>query len=106
MFTFDISLLQGLTFLVAVISPLLVGLVTTRVTAASTKAWLLAGISALTGFGSEAINAINSGEIYNIGTGLVTAGTAFIVAVSLHYGLYKNIGVSEKLQEVGSHTTK
>lgn len=102
---FNLNALQIVTFLVAVVSPLLVGLVTTRVTASGVKAWLLAGIAALTGLGAELISAITTGEIYDLGTGFITAITAFVVAVGMHYGLYKPGGATEKVQAIGAHTT-
>lgn len=101
---FNLNALQIITFLVVVISPLLVGLVTTRVTASSTKAWLLAGIAAVTGLGAELISAITQGEPYNLATGLITALTAFVGAVALHYGLYKPAGATAKVQSIGAHT--
>lgn len=98
---FHFDAIQIVTFLVAVVSPLLVGLVTKRVTASGTKAILLAGIAAVTGFGSELVAALTQGQVYDAGTGLITALTAFVVAVALHYGLYKPTGVSGKAQDVG-----
>lgn len=106
MIDFNLDAIQIVTFLVATVSPLLVGLVTTRVTAASTKAWLLAAIAAVTGFGSEFLATVTEGGVYDVGTGLVTAITAFLIAVGLHYGLYKPVGASEKLQKVGEHTSQ
>lgn len=103
MFDFNISLLQALTFLVAVVSPVLVGLVTTRVTSSGRKAVLLAAVAAVTGFGSEIINALNTQTLYNLGDGLVAALTAFVIAVAFHYGLWKPTHVSDKALAVGSH---
>lgn len=101
MIEFNLSLLQIVTFAVAVISPLLVGLVSTRVTSSAHKAWLLAGLAALTGLGSELVNALTQNEVYDLGTGLITAFTAFIIGVGLHYGLYKPTGTTDKVLESG-----
>lgn len=106
MIEFHLDTIQIVTFLVAVVSPLLVGLVTTRVTAAATKAWLLAGLAAATGLGSELVASLTEGTTYDLGQGLVSAVTAFVIAVGLHYGLYKPAGASEKLQKVGEHTSQ
>ena len=100
--SFDIppALIVGL--IVSTILPLLVGLVTKTVTNGSVKAVLLAALSAVTGFGTELAAAINSGATYNAGTGLVLALIAFLVAVGLHYGLWKPTGASAAAQNVGS----
>lgn len=105
MIEFHLDALQIITFFVAVVAPLLVGLVTTRVTAANVKAWLLAALAAVTGLGSELIQSLTEGTVYDLGQGLIGAVTAFIIGVALHYGLYKPTGTSTALQKVGEHTT-
>ena len=85
---------------VSTILPVLTGLVTTRLTSGGVKAVVLAALAAVTGLGTELLNAINSGTQYDLGTGLVLALTAFIVGVALHYGLWKPTMVSEKAQNV------
>lgn len=87
--------------LVSTILPLLVGLVTTRVTNPGTKAVLLAALSAVTGLLSELGNALNTGTVYDLGNGLVFALAAFLVASGIHFGLLKPTGVSEAVQKVG-----
>lgn len=83
--------------LVGVILPLLVGLVTTRVTHAATKAVLLALLSAVTGFLSELLS-----DHFDLKTALITWLGAFLVAVGVHFGLWKPTGVSARLQLIGS----
>ncbi|WP_127572806.1 hypothetical protein [Georgenia faecalis] len=88
--------------LVAVaVLPVLVGLVTTRVTAAATKAWLLAGLSLVSSLLAEAIRTWQEGGVYDVGAGLVLALPTFIGAVAMHYGLWKPTGVSTKAQDTG-----
>ena len=99
---FTLDLTQILTLVVGTVLPILVGLVTQKVTSSSVKALLLAGLSALTGLGSELLVAVQSGASYDFGTGIVSAIGVFIVAVALHYGLWKPTGVSEAVQDVGS----
>lgn len=101
MFDFNISLLQAITFIVAVAAPVLVGLVTTRVTSSGRKAVYLAALAAVTGFGSEIINALNTNTVYNLGDGLVAALTAFVIGVALHYGFWKPTGVTDKALDHG-----
>lgn len=83
-----------------VILPILVGLVTTRVTSGAVKAWLLAGLTLLTSLVTELARAIASGETYDLGLALLAAFPAFAISVALHYGLLKPTGVSEKAQSV------
>lgn len=99
-FTLPPTLIIGL--LVSTVLPLLVGLVTKTVTNSRTKAILLAALAAATGLLSELGAAWASGRVYDLGTGLLTALTAFLVAVGLHFGIYKPTGVAEKLQQIGS----
>jgi len=84
--------------LVGVILPLLVGLVTKVTTSASTKAVLLALLSAVSGFVSELAA---SGDGFLWSTALITWVGTFLVAVGLHFGVYKPVGASVAAQKVG-----
>lgn len=86
--------------IVSTVLPILVGLVTTRVTDGGIKAVLLALLAALTGLGTEGLAAIQSGTTWDLGTALVLALTAFLVGVAMHYGLWKPVHVTEKVQNV------
>jgi hypothetical protein len=99
-FSFPPALILGL--LVSTILPLLVGLVTTRVVAGGVKALLLAALSAITGLLTELLASVNAGTTYDAGTGLVLALTSFLIAVGLHYGLWKPTGASNAVQSVGA----
>lgn len=103
MIEFDIPLPLVVGLLISTVLPLLVGLVTKTVTSSGAKAALLAGLAAVNGLAVEFAASLNAGEPYNIGTGLVIALGSFLVAVGLHYGLYKPTGTSESLQKVGSN---
>lgn len=85
--------------LIAFILPVLVGLVTTRVTSGALKAWLLAGLSLVTALLVELARALTAGETYDLGVALLTALPAFVVSVASHYGLWRPTGVTEKAQE-------
>lgn len=97
---FDIppALIIGL--LVSTVLPLLVGLVTTKVTASGAKAVLLAVLAAATGLLTELLAAVNAGVAYNLGTGILVALGSFLVAVGMHFGLWKPTTVSAKAQRV------
>lgn len=102
MFEFHLSLISVLTLIVATILPILVGLVTTRETSPGRRAVYLAALSVLIGFGQEIIAAIQAGSVYDLGGGLLTAIGTFLVAVALHFGLWKPTGVSAAVIAVGS----
>lgn len=86
--------------LVSTVLPLLVGLVTSRAMKPGLKAVLLAVLSALTGLLTELLNAVNAGAAYDLGTGLVLALTSFLIAVGIHYGLWKPTKVTAAAQDV------
>lgn len=92
---------EAVQFVVAFVLPVLVGLVTKQVTHAGVKAALLAGLtlvsSVLVGLGE----ALAAGEVFNLGSALLAALPAFVVAVASHYGLWKPTGVSARVQAVG-----
>lgn len=87
--------------LIAFILPVLVGLVTTRVTSPAIKAWLLAGLSLVTSLLVELARSIASGTTYDVGVALLAALPAFVVSVASHYGLWRATGVTATVQDVG-----
>lgn len=100
--TLDTAYWLGL--LVSIGLPVLVGLVTTRVTHAGSKAVLLLALSAVNGF---VVEYAAPGPGYDAGTAGVLALVGFATAVLAHFGLWKPIGVSAKAQDSlvksGSH---
>ena len=107
MITFSLSPVEVVTTIVIpVFLPLLVGLVTTKVTDAGVKATLLAALSLVSGLLNEAVAAVQSGTDYDLGAGLTAALPAFVSAVAMHYGLWKPTGLSEAAQGVGAGTGK
>lgn len=99
-FTLDASLIIQL--LVSTVLPLLVGLVTKTVTSPGVKAVLLAAFALVTSLLVELGDAITAGTTYDLGQGLLLALPTFLVAVGLHYGIWKPVGASEAAQRVGS----
>lgn len=81
---------------ISVILPVLVGLVTTRVTHAGIKAVLLLALTALNGF---LVELQAGGEGYDLGTAIVLWAVSFGTAVLSHFGLWKPTGVSGKAQD-------
>ena len=101
---FTLDPLAVVQLLIAFILPVLVGLVTTRVTSGAIKAWMLAGLSLITALLVELARALTAGETYDLGIALLTALPAFVVSVATHYGLWKPTGVSDRAQQVGVTT--
>lgn len=77
---------------------LLVGLVTTRVTASSTRALLLAALSVLSSIVTELVAALQTNTPYNLGTALAFGLLTFLVAVGTHYGLLKHTNLETAAQ--------
>lgn len=92
------ALIIGL--LVSTVLPILVGLVTTKVTSSGVKAVILAVLASVTGLLTELLAAINAGVAYDLGNGLVLAVTSFLIAVALHFGLWKPTTLTDKAQSV------
>lgn len=90
---------QVLNLFAAVIFPVLVGLVSTKMTRSGTKAALLAGLSVVSGIATEAGAAIADGTQYDLGSALLVGLGAFVIAVATHYGFWKPTGVSGKAQD-------
>ena len=97
-FTLDPALIVGL--LVSTVLPLLVGLVTTKVTHSGVKAVLLAALALVTSLLTELGVAMSNGVTYDLGRGLLLAIPTFLIAVGMHYGIWKPVGASSAAQSV------
>ncbi len=86
--------------LVGTILPILVALVTKKVASSGVKGVLLAFLSALTGLGTAALG--TSGAISK--EAFINAFIAWVVAVATYYGLWDNVGVTEKVADVAPNT--
>lgn len=82
--------------LTSVILPVLVGLVTTRVTSAGLKAVLLLALSTASGFVVEFAGPHDAG--YSVGTAAVLALVSFGTGVLAHFGFWKPVGVAGRAQ--------
>ena len=96
MITFGFDWIQVLTFILAVCLPLLVGLVTKFVTHSGTRAILLALFSAVVGILNELVVALTHGTAYDLDAAIITWLGIFVVAVAIHFGVWKPTGVSDK----------
>jgi len=77
--------------------PVLVGLVTKRVTSAGLKAVLLLALSGANGFVIEYLGPHDAG--YSVQSAAVLALVSFGTSVLLHFGLLKPVGVSGWAQD-------
>jgi len=98
-FTLDPTTIVQITL--AVFLPILVGFVTTQVTSAANKSWLLAGLTMLTSLFAELSRALSQGSTYDLGTALLAAVPAFAISVSIHYGLWKPTGAAAAVGATG-----
>lgn len=101
MIEFTIEPALVIQLLVSTVLPLLVGLVTKVTTSAGTKAVLLAALALVTSLLTELGAAIAGGVAYDLGQGILLALPTFLIAVGLHYGLWRPVGASEAAQRVG-----
>lgn len=82
--------------LIAFVLPVLVGLVTTRVTSAGRKAVLLLALTAVESF---LVELAASGPGWDVGDAAVLTLVNFVMAVAAHFGLWKPTGVSRRAQD-------
>lgn len=82
--------------LVSVVLPVLVGLVTTRITHPGAKAVLLLALSTLNGL---LVEYAHPGPDYDLGTAVILALVSFATGVLAHFGLWKPAGVAGKAQD-------
>jgi hypothetical protein len=93
----DLGKAYWLGLLISTLLPVLVGLVTKRVTSAGLKAVLLLALSGANGFLVELAGPHDSG--YSVQTAAVLALVSFAVGVLTHFGLLKPVGVSGWAQD-------
>ncbi|MFJ7586945.1 hypothetical protein ACIQZO_06035 [Streptomyces sp. NPDC097617] len=82
--------------LISFVLPVLVGLVTTRVTHAATKAVVLLALAATESF---IVELAASGPGWDARSALVLTVVSFVMAVAAHFGLWKPTGVAGRAQD-------
>lgn len=95
--TVNLDSAYWLGLLVSVVLPVLVGLVTTRVTNSGWKAVLLLALSTANGFLVELAGPHDTG--YSVQTAAILALVSFATGVLTHFGLLKPVGVSRWTQD-------
>lgn len=101
-FTLDWGVVVQLVLAVAM--PILVGLVTTRVTASNVKAWLLASLTLVTSLLTELARSIATNTAFDLGIALLAVIPAFAISVATYYGLWKPVGAGTAAQRVEATT--
>lgn len=91
---------DGVLILTGIVLTLLVSLVTNRVTDGRTKAYLLAGLSALSQVVAAFTIAVNDGSVFDIGQAALRAIATFLVAIGTFHTLTAPTGLNDKLQNL------
>lgn len=104
MFVFTLDPALVIQLVLAVILPILVGLVTTRITSGAKKAWLLAGLSLVTSVVTQIGVAVANNSVFDLGLALLATIPAFAISVATYYGLWKPTGVGVAAQDVDATT--
>lgn len=104
MIAFTLDPLLVVQLLIAVLLPIAVGFVTTRVTAAAKKAWLLAGLTLASTVLTGLADAITNHLTFDVGNALLLAIPSFAISVATYYGLWKPTGTTQKAQDVEATT--
>lgn len=94
----SLSTVQVVSVLIGTLLPIVVGLVTTRNVSPGIQAVILAALSAVSAFVTEAANSAD----FVWQQALLTTVVTFVTAVSTHYGLWKPTGVSARALAVGA----
>lgn len=88
MIEFNIDWILVLQFVIATVLPLLVGIVTTKVTSPARKAILLAVLAFFAGILTEIVDALVRDAVYDVGAGLLRFGSILVVAIAMHFGVW------------------
>lgn len=96
--TFSLPLPLIIQGLIAVVLPLVVGLVTTRLTDGGAKAALLAVLTLITSGLTEFGTSLSTGTDFDLGTWLIFAVGSFLTSVGFHLGLWKPSGATAAAQ--------
>lgn len=106
MIVFQPDLITVLTFVVGIVLPLLVGLVTTRTTSPARKAILLAALALVTSVLSGVLEAVTNGTEYDLFANFFVFLGVFVTSVAMYFGVWSRAGssgesVSSILQDTG-----
>ena len=92
MITFDFSWVTLLQFVLAIVLPLLVAIVTKRTTSGRLRGVLLASLTVVSVVLTSILNALVTGVEVELFGVLLTALISFIISVGFHFGLWGAAG--------------
>lgn len=101
MISFDLTVPHLIGVLSGVVLPLLVALITKRVTDSGVKGLLLTSCSLVAGILAEVGAALETGTPMNLAEALVAAVMALVIGQTAHSAVWKPTGVARRLQELG-----
>ena len=101
-FTVNIALV--IQIVLAVLLPIAVAFVTTRITSSAKKSWLLAGLTLVTSIVTGLSVAVAQHTAFDLGMALFLALPQFIISVAMYYGLWKPTGIAQAAQDVNITT--
>lgn len=102
----NLSGVQILQFVIAIFLPLIVGLVTTRVTSSGLKAVLLVALSAITAFLTSWLAAAQQNETFDLGSAILAFLATFLVGVGVQFGFWRPVGATDTVQAIGARNTE
>jgi hypothetical protein len=101
MFSFQPDLGGLLSLAVTVLLPLLVGLVTTRLTSSGTKAVLLLALASITSVVQAWLASVNAHVPFEWVVVAFNAAINFGVGTAVHFGLWKPTGAAKAAEDSG-----
>lgn len=90
-----------LSLAITIVLPILVGLVTRQSTSAGAKATLLLLLAAINSILSAWLQAENTSAVFEWIPVVYSTAVNFVIAVAVHFGLYKPTGVARAAQDSG-----
>lgn len=89
--------LQAWALVVSVLLPMVVGFTTKASWPSAARAVLLLALATITSLVEQIIAAGGINGVAGIGDVLVGALVSFVIAVAMHFGIYKSTGISDTL---------
>lgn len=98
---FDIDTPQFVAFLLGVILPLIVGLVTRWNASPGTRAVVLLALAGVTSVLTELLANLNAGTPFHLGSVLLAALGTFLIGVGTHFGFWQPTGAAGAAKATG-----
>jgi len=99
LFSFDTEWVGVIQFIIAVGLPVLVGIVTTKVTKSWIKVVLLGGLTFVSTILTGLLDANTAGVQFQWLSALLNAGASWAYSIAIHFGIWKPLKVTDRVQE-------